>query len=427
MAQKELTVEEILERSLWIWPDDVRPIVRYLGMEGVSIPKQPRSGKAAQLARDIAAYLCKMGSNDFATFLRGGEGIPYETVVLDVGRKLKAAVNESASAAKNEEAILEKLFADALKNMTDEEKRALLKSMNLNTSNYSGAAAPLTVAALQAGLRQFGGFAVYRLSIVAANLVSRAILGTGLSFATNAAISRTIGMALGPIGWIATGAWLAVELAGPAFTKTVPAVVHIAFLRQMLVNRVTIGVVGDGSTGKDSMLKAVFGIDTGQIDPVAGSTTEALVYVIDPPTGAVSLINYPGFNDIRDHVNRTVEELLGHTDLFALVVDVSRGVSKTDVAIHDKLKVYQRPVLVCANKIDLARNAVDRQKLLAAVARNMNPEHFVPTAFDPDQRLGVNAPVGVDEVQTWIRQNLKARGKAISHVRMPHAAPAQPS
>ena len=32
------------------------------------------------------------------------------------------------------------------------------------------------------------------------------------------------------------------------------------------------------------------------------------------PVGAVQLINYPGFNDFRKHVNSKTDELLGHTD-----------------------------------------------------------------------------------------------------------------
>jgi predicted GTPase len=52
-----------------------------------------------------------------------------------------------------------------------------------------------------------------------------------------------------------------------------------------------------------------------------------MVYVIDP-AGAVQLVNYPGFNDIREHINNTTQELLSHTDVFALVVDVNRGVTR---------------------------------------------------------------------------------------------------
>src|SRR6266498_2473564 len=148
-----------------MWPTDVAPILKYLEVEGVNLPRKPRSPNASEAAKRIAAYICEMGSNDFARFLRGGESVQYGEVVFDVGRKLKADVQKEAPILKNEEAILSKLFADAIKNMTDEEKRALFRTMNLDEASFSGAA-PLAVAMLQLLLRQYGGFAVYRLSVV---------------------------------------------------------------------------------------------------------------------------------------------------------------------------------------------------------------------------------------------------------------------
>lgn len=413
MSSKTLSLEEILERTIWMWPEDAQPIIKYLGMENVQLPAKPQSASAKHVAHEMARYLCEMGSNDVARFLRGGQSVSYDEVVLDVGKKLKAEVSKEASSAANEQAILSKVFADTVKNMTEEERRALLRTMNLQ-EQYVAGAGPLAVGLLQALASQYGGFAVYRLSVVAANVVSRALLGSGLSLATNAAITRGVGALLGPVGWIATGAWLAIDLAGPAFRKTVPAVVHIAFLRQMLMKRVTIGIVGDGSAGKDSMLKSVFGIDSGQIDPVAGSTTQAMVYVVDP-AGAVQLINYPGFNDFRAEVNRNTDALLGHTDLFALVVDISRGVTDNDVQIYKKVSALGRPILLCANKVDLARKREDRSKLIQAVRTRLQATSLVETSFDPDPRLHLK-PEGIAAVRSWITDQLQQQRKETAHV-----------
>lgn len=77
-----------------------------------------------------------------------------------------------------------------------------------------------------------GGFASYQLALMVTNGVSRALLGRGLSFAANAALTRTLGVISGPIGWVVTGAWTAIDLAGPAFRVTLPAVIHVALLRK---------------------------------------------------------------------------------------------------------------------------------------------------------------------------------------------------
>jgi len=36
----------------------------------------------------------------------------------------------------------------------------------------------------------------------------------------------------GPIGWVITGLWTAIDIAGPAYRVTIPTVIQIAVLRQ---------------------------------------------------------------------------------------------------------------------------------------------------------------------------------------------------
>ncbi|WP_338420424.1 hypothetical protein, partial [Aeromonas veronii] len=38
----------------------------------------------------------------------------------------------------------------------------------------------------------------------------------------------------GPIGWVISGVWAAVDLAGPAYKVTIPCVIHVAMLRKKL-------------------------------------------------------------------------------------------------------------------------------------------------------------------------------------------------
>lgn len=77
-----------------------------------------------------------------------------------------------------------------------------------------------------------GGFYSYQLTLIIANQIAKIILGRGLMFATNTTIVRTASTLAGPVGWAITGVWTAVDLAGPAFSVTIPCVVHIAMLRK---------------------------------------------------------------------------------------------------------------------------------------------------------------------------------------------------
>ncbi len=232
---------------------------------------------------------------------------------------------------------------------------------------------------------------------------------TAVSFAANAAITRVVGTMLGPIGWIATGAWLAYDLAGPAFRKTVPAVVYVAMLRQMLINRVNVGVVGSGFAGKDSLLSHVFRISA-KIDPIAGSTATAANFPLGD-TGTAEVINYPGVHDYRPSVNSRTDEMLRHTDVFIAVFDIHSGISGVEIAMLEKVRKENRPVLVCLNKCDLVRTKADEERLYAAAVQRFGTDvTIIRTIFDPDPRLGVAAK-GRDEVLNWVFTELENAGK----------------
>ncbi len=407
----KLSLTDVIQRSL-ANKDDVKPLVTYLGLEDGVLKYE--IGNERQVAEHIASSLRKLGSNDIATLFRGGDGVPYSEVVIDVGDKLKANVLEQNSVEENEQIILLKMFEDALERMTDEEKRAMFRSMGMNEKDIPVGA--ITTAILQGLLRQFGGFYIYQISVIVANMVSRALLGAGLSFATNAAITRTVGTLLGPIGWIATGLWLAIDLAGPAYRKTVPAVIHVALLRSMLLNKITIGVVGDGSSGKDSLVKAVFGLSS-HINPIAGSTSRAVSYPLNARGNAV-LVNYPGFNDYRREVDRYTDDLLHHTDAFVMVVDINRGISNVDIDILNKLKSFGMPILICLNKVDLPRSEADLLNLEKAAQARLKGYPIVKTAFDPDTRLQKNT-VGCLAVYEWIKRTIKDAGKGVEDGNFP--------
>ena len=77
-----------------------------------------------------------------------------------------------------------------------------------------------------------GGFKSYQLTLIIVNAVLKALIGRGLSLAGNAALTRTMAILTGPIGWVITGLWTAIDIAGAAYRVTIPAVIQVAALRQ---------------------------------------------------------------------------------------------------------------------------------------------------------------------------------------------------
>lgn len=175
----------------------------------------------------------KFGGNTFANIGRGDEGPRWAEVVEDVADKIKASYRKGASVEEMESAVLVKIVGDAWAKMSEAERQNLIAACKLSGKAWTtgGSAAALQAAFLA------GGFQSYMILMIVVNGIVRQLIGvglvtTGLSLATNAAITRTAAILTGPIGLAITGLITAMQIAGPPYKVTVPSVVYIAYLRK---------------------------------------------------------------------------------------------------------------------------------------------------------------------------------------------------
>jgi len=177
----------------------------------------------------IAAEIQCFGANSFATLLRKGKGVEYKEILKDVCDKMKVNYSKDSNVERIENNLLMKILTDALEKMSPEELKELAEATGVkNTSNITAQA---MVGVFQAVFRM-GGFKSYQLTLIVVNAIMKALIGRGLSFAGNAALTRVMAVLTGPIGWVVAGIWTAVDIAGPAYRVTIPAVIQIAVLRQ---------------------------------------------------------------------------------------------------------------------------------------------------------------------------------------------------
>lgn len=179
-----------------------------------------------RMTGSITDELQRFGGNTFANILRG-HGVPYRTILVDVCKKMKVSFNKNSSVEVIEGCLLQHVLIKTMEEMSDEDMRNLLAELKIKTTGFGKQA---MMAAVQGAIR-FGGFASYKIAVIVANAVARALLGRGLSFAANAALTRWIGVFAGPIGWAITIAWTALDIAGPAYRVTIPSVIQIAYMR----------------------------------------------------------------------------------------------------------------------------------------------------------------------------------------------------
>lgn len=147
----------------------------------------------------------------------------YITNVYD---RLDVHYNSKASRDRIEQCLLEKVLEDAWENMNEDQRRKVFQDLSNSAEMPSSFKSGVLIA-----LFRSGKFASYKISLIIVNSVYKFIMGRGLSLATNAALTRGLSILVGPIGIAISALWTAIDIAGPAYRVTQPAVIYIAAMR----------------------------------------------------------------------------------------------------------------------------------------------------------------------------------------------------
>lgn len=179
-----------------------------------------------------------------------------------------------------------------------------------------------------------------------------------------------------------------------------------------------IGFVGSPSSGKDSLIKALFGVDFGDIDALPGSTTAVRVAPIDA-AGQVQVLTAPGVGDLRAELTARALEAVEKIDLVVLVINAQSGVDVHLDRLAREAAELGRPRLAALNKCDLVATDEDRRRLRERVAEVLQLESrdVVPLAADPLPALGLEA-FGLDEFSAALYRLLEQSGKSLALARV---------
>jgi len=375
--------------------DELLPLARVLGVN-------PTGLGFAVLCRNLDVRLRQVGGHELLNIvLRKGGGPTYADVLTALADRLKVELPPGPRELEDVELrILDRWLADSWDELTPEQRRQVWERLGL-TDPLPGTGSDAAEAAH-------------------ARLGSR--FGYEVATLTSGGPARIAGFALAPLLGPFAGVALAMWLFRPKDDVLLPAVLEVCRLRQSVRHRVTIGIVGSPSSGKDACIRAVFGIDSGNIDPVAGSTREVTITRL-PGATALFLVNTPGMGDVLEAVTAEAKQILDHVDLFVYVLNAQGGVQAREKSDVDTIVARGRPVLVAVNKIDTIREE-DRARYVDDAQRRLGvpAEDFVAVAFDPLPQLA-DAPVGVAAVRAWLAEHLQALGKDRDEVPWPSGSP----
>ena len=178
------------------------------------------------LVPQISNELLKYGSNTLATFWHN-EPDSYQTVLRRVCKQMDVRTMEKDSVTKMEHNLLTTLCQDTLNKMSERELRLLANENGIPDKTLTRQA--LTAALLMAvrtSRAVLTRIAARVIQYIVEIITIRGVATAGIETAT-----RAVGGALGPIGWIALGAWTVYDITSPAYRVCVPAVLQVAYMR----------------------------------------------------------------------------------------------------------------------------------------------------------------------------------------------------
>lgn len=174
--------------------------------------------------------ICLDGANTIASIFRGWEGVDYGEIVGDVAEQLGIDTGKR-SPRKLELAILEVIIQKYLENASPEEREKIAEVLGKAGADFERFGAAAAKGAFAAGalallIKEIG-------QKVVAQVVGKIMLRIAGRQAAKEAGKRAAqfaGLAIPVLNVVMIG-WTIVDIAGPAFRKTVPTVIEIALLR----------------------------------------------------------------------------------------------------------------------------------------------------------------------------------------------------
>ncbi|MBP7284852.1 MAG: hypothetical protein KBA66_24920 [Leptospiraceae bacterium] len=189
----------------------------------IPFDKLPIESMRSEIIKEISTA----GGHTIANIFRGGEGVSYREIVLDLANENKIETKPSTSVAEVEGLIAQKILKNLIEKLSEEEKKELEKNLIKEAKKFGsdfykegGILAALTTA-------QLSGFGIYLAASTALGTVT-SILGISLSFAVYTGMSKVISVVIGPIGWAALGLATVYKAGSPNIKKILPAVLFIA-------------------------------------------------------------------------------------------------------------------------------------------------------------------------------------------------------
>ncbi|WP_417382275.1 ribosome biogenesis GTPase Der [Gimesia sp.] len=118
-----------------------------------------------------------------------------------------------------------------------------------------------------------------------------------------------------------------------------------------------IAIVGRPNVGKSSIFNWLAGHRVAIVDPTAGVTRDRVTYLVHEKDRYFELVDTGGIgitdsDDLSEDIERQIQVGIDEADLILFVVDGSLGVAHLDEEVATRLRLIEKPKILCINKCD---------------------------------------------------------------------------
>ncbi|MBM3734578.1 MAG: ribosome biogenesis GTPase Der [Acidobacteria bacterium] len=177
---------------------------------------------------------------------------------------------------------------------------------------------------------------------------------------------------------------------------------------------IRVAIVGRPNVGKSTLLNALTGHDRAIVSPVAGTTRDAVDESVVVDGVKYVFVDTAGIR--RKGKTREMAEKLSvvmarkhmrQADVVLMLLDAGEGVVALDATIAGYAHEEHRPVILCVNKWDAAKDR-DKGKTVQAVRDSLRYLEYAPIAF-----LSAANGAGTQQLSGLIRRAWEAGGKRV--------------
>ena len=126
----------------------------------------------------------------------------------------------------------------------------------------------------------------------------------------------------------------------------------------------SVAIVGRPNVGKSSLLNAMARRRVSIVEPTAGVTRDRVSFFIKWQDHEFEVVDTGGMGLVdevmlKQHVHSQIEVAMDQADMILFVFDAKEGLGPLDELVADKVRKLEKPVILCANKVESNRDELE--------------------------------------------------------------------